>query len=215
MLEIREYKIAELRDIFETRDRQGIRRKLTRYGCKFEETGRGEGVVFNILSAPDEFKVFCITEMNVPAQADFRRMKMFYYAFFEDEDFMNMPDVDKEKYMSDEYEAVSRQTIRNWIRYLERANLIYRDKFECNYYAINKRSNGDRVVTEISRETYKEGWDVYWKNNKPEESDFAFLAAMEVWGGAVCRTPKNLINGIEWNKIERLKNIIINSIFEE
>ena len=57
MLEIREYKITELREIFGTRDRQGIRRRLQRYGCQFEETGRGDRAVFNILTAPDEFKI--------------------------------------------------------------------------------------------------------------------------------------------------------------
>lgn len=215
MLEIREYKIAELREIFGTRDRQGIRRRLQRYGCQFEETGWGERAVFNILTAPDEFKVFCITEMNVPAQADFRKMKMFYYALFEDEDFIDMPDVDKEHYMSDEYEHASRQTIRNWMRYLERANLIYRDTDDCNYYAVNKFSNGERYLTKISRETYKEGWREYWENVESYgDTPYAFYKASQVWGGAVCRTPKIIMNAIEWGRTKRLKEIIIDSMIE-
>ena len=215
MIEIREYKIAEMAEILGTRNRQGIRRKLTRYGCEFEETGRGKSVVFNILTAPDEFKMFCITELNIPAQVDLRRLKMFYYAFFEDEDFMTMPDVDKEIYMSDEFEHVSRQTIRNWVRYLERENLIMRDSDDCNYYAVNRYPNGERYLTPISREIYKEGWRVYWEHAKEYDSSYAYYKASKIWGGAACRTPKIIINGIEWARTKRLKEIIIDSMLNE
>lgn len=215
MIEVREYKIAELTEILGTRNRQGIRRKLTRYGCEFEETGWGRSVVFNILTAPDKFNVFCITELNIPAQVDLRRLKMFYYAFFEDEDFMTMPDVDKEIYMSDEFEHVSRQTIRNWVRYLERENLIMRDSDDCNYYAVNRYPNGERYLTPISREIYKEGWRVYWEYAKEYDSFYAYYKASKIWGGAACRTPKIIINGIEWARTKRLKEIIIDSMLNE
>ena len=215
MLEIREYKIAELIEILGTKSRQGIERKLERYGCKFEVSGWGKRVVFNILTTPDEFKVFCITKLNIPAQVNFRKLKMFYYAFFEDEDFIGMPDVDKENYMTDEYEHISRQTIRNWVKYLERENLIMRDTDDCNYYAVNRYPNGDRYLTPISRDTYKKGWSVYWEYAEEYDTFYAYYKATEVWGGAACRTPKIIINGIEWAKIKRLKDIIINSMLNE
>ncbi|MBE6783787.1 MAG: hypothetical protein E7536_07220 [Ruminococcaceae bacterium] len=215
MLEKRKYKIEELRTILNTRDRQGIQRKLTRYGCEFEVSGRGERTEFDILNVPDEFKMFCITELNIPAQSDFRKLKMFYYAFFEDEDFINLPDVEKENYMSDEYEHVSRTTIRSWVGYLDKANLIHKDTTDFTYFAVNHDENGKKTTTEISAETYKQGWREYWKHNIPDESSYAFKKAMEIWGGAVCRTPKIIMNGIEWAKTERLKEIIVNSMLKE
>lgn len=216
MIEIREYKIAELVEILGTRNRQGIRRKLMRYGCEFEETGWGKSVVFNILTAPDKFNVFCITELNIPAQVDLRRLKMFYYAFFEDEKVMIMSDVDRENYMDEHYEHTSRQTIRNWIGYLERENLIDRDTVNCRYCAVKKSSDGKKTVEEISKEIYKNGWDEYWHYIK-EEGDcyYAFSKACDIWGGAVCRIPRITINGIEWAKTKRLKEIIIDSMLNE
>ena len=215
MIEIREYKIAELVEILGTRDRQGIRRKLTRYGCDFEETGWGKNVVFNIMTAPDKFNIFCITELNIPAQVDLRRLKMFYYVFFEDEDFMIMSDVDREAYMEEHYEHISRQTIRNWIGYLERANLIDRDTIDCRYCAVNKLSDGKKIVKDISREIYKKGWAEYWRCiEEYEDSYYAFNMACDIWGGTVCRIPRITINGIEWSKIQKLKNIIVESMIE-
>ena len=118
---------------------------------------------------------------------------------------MTMPDVDKENYMSDEFEHVSRQTIRNWVRYLERENLIMRDSDDCNYYAVNRYPNGERYLTPISREIYKEGWRVYWEHAKEYDSFYAYYKASKIWGGAACRTPKIIINGIEWARTKRLK----------
>lgn len=215
MLEIRQYKISEIREILGTRDRQGIRKKLQRYGIDFEETGRGERVIFNILSVPDSFKLFCIIELNIPAQADFERMKLFYYLFFEDENFINMSDVDKENYMSDNYVRVSRLTIRNWVKYLERAELIHRDMNNCKYQAVIHNADGKKSTIEISQETYKAGWREYWKHNIPEESKKAFDKAIEIWGGVACRIPNIVINAIEWEKTKTFKEIIINSMFEE
>ena len=215
MLELKEYKISELREIFGTNDRQGILRKLQRYGIEYDVSGRGERTILNIKAVPDEFKLFCITELNIPAQVDFERLKLFYYLFFEDDNFMNMSDIDKERFMSDEYVRVSRLTMRNWVRYLERADLIYRDMKNCKYQAVRFDEDGNKSTIPISREIYIEGWREYWKHNIPEESRQAFDKAMEIWGGAASRIPNIIINAIEWNKTERLKEILINSMLKE
>ena len=94
----------------------------------------------------------------------------------------------------------------------ERENLIMRDTADCNYYAVNRYPNGDRYLTPISRDTYKKGWSVYWEYAEEYDTYYAYYKATEVWGGAACRTPKIIINGIEWAKIKRLKDIIINSM---
>ena len=53
MLEIKTYKFDEIADYLQTRNNQSIRRKLDRYGVKFQEEGRGRMKTFTILSIPD------------------------------------------------------------------------------------------------------------------------------------------------------------------
>ena len=42
-----------------------------------------------------------------------------------------------------------------------------------------------------------------------DDSYYAFSKACDIWGGVVCRIPRITINGIEWAKTKRLKEIII------
>ena len=55
MLELRKYPKAELSALFGTRDTQGLKRKLERYGIVYEEAGRGNSGVgkSSILNALD------------------------------------------------------------------------------------------------------------------------------------------------------------------
>ena len=48
MLELRKYPKAELSALFGTRDTQGLKRKLERYGIVYEEAGRGNTMTFDI-----------------------------------------------------------------------------------------------------------------------------------------------------------------------
>ena len=61
MLEPRDYTKNEISGILGTKDKQGIDRKLQRYGVDFTSTGRGENRVYTIKNIPFPFKVFCIT----------------------------------------------------------------------------------------------------------------------------------------------------------
>ena len=62
MLEIGQtYPKPELSRIFGTRDKQGLDRKLTRYGIVFDVCGRGERAAYTITAITDPFKVFAIT----------------------------------------------------------------------------------------------------------------------------------------------------------
>ena len=62
MLELRKYPKAELSALFGTRDTQGLKRKLERYGIVYEETGRGNTMTFDIKEITDEL-VRVITSM--------------------------------------------------------------------------------------------------------------------------------------------------------
>ena len=83
MLEERKYTIAEMAQITGTQNRQGIRRKLENYDIAFEESGRGNTVVFDVKNIPDKFKVFCIIDLGFSSQTDFKKlMYLFNNIFF-------------------------------------------------------------------------------------------------------------------------------------
>ena len=92
MLELKEYKKAELSAIFNTNDMQGLKRKLQRYGIRYQVQGRGERAIFTILETADPFKVFCICELGYDGGTDFRKLRNFLYCFFNDDEFRAMPD---------------------------------------------------------------------------------------------------------------------------
>lgn len=83
MLELREYTKAELSAIFSTNDMQGLKRKLQRYGIRYQVQGRGERAIFTILETADPFKVFCISELGYDGGTDFQKLRNFLYLSFE------------------------------------------------------------------------------------------------------------------------------------
>ncbi|MCH5198008.1 MAG: hypothetical protein J1E34_03780 [Oscillospiraceae bacterium] len=212
MLEIKEYTYNELSQIFGTSDRQGIKRKLRSYDIKYETQGRGERTVYKILEIPNKFKLFCITELQFPAQANFEKMLYYYYYFFNDDTFAGLPNQEQANIFMEQLFNVSRQTIANWVRYLEQANYVYLSNYDCKYYAVTKdKFTGQKLLTEISHEKYSRGWSAYWgiRRERPrEESGFAWREAMEIWGGCACKHRLPLQNAFYIDKIEELINII-------
>ena len=55
MLELRTYTYKEMSAMFGTRDTQGIKRRLTRYGIEYTVEGRGASARFNIDRISDPF----------------------------------------------------------------------------------------------------------------------------------------------------------------
>ena len=140
MLEIGQtYPKPELSRIFGTRDKQGLDRKLIRYGIAFDVCGRGESATYTITAITDPFKVFAITELGFDGGTDFTKLRNFYYHFFEDEVFMAMPDEVKEVRMREMGQPVSRQTIANYTPRLETNNLINRHTNNFIYYFASNR----------------------------------------------------------------------------
>ena len=68
MIELKKYTIHEMSAILNSKGKQAIERKLKRYDIEFITSGRGDDVVFEITAIQNKFKVFCITEFNMPAQ---------------------------------------------------------------------------------------------------------------------------------------------------
>ena len=59
MLEIRKYTKNELSAVLGTNNKQGIDRKLQRYGVEFVSTGRGQNLIYEIQELSDRFKLSC------------------------------------------------------------------------------------------------------------------------------------------------------------
>ena len=70
------YSKPELTQMLGTRSKQGIDRKLDRYGVVYEVCGRGERAVYTVKGMADPFKVFAITELGYDANTDFTKLRM-------------------------------------------------------------------------------------------------------------------------------------------
>ena len=103
MLELRDYSIAELRTILGTKDKQGIDRKLTGYGVEFSSSGYGDSRVYTVTRIPDPFKIYAITKLGIPAQADFTKIQNLYFYFFCVEGFAEWPLVEMEAILAEDF----------------------------------------------------------------------------------------------------------------
>lgn len=212
MLEInRVYSKPELTQMLGTKRKQGIDRKLQRYGIAFEVCGRGERAIYTIKAMTDPFKVFAITELGFNADTDFIKLRNFYYHFFEDDVFMAMPDEVKENLMRKMGQDVSRQTIATYTERLEANNMICRNTKNYIYYFAYR---GEQRLCDHSE--YVEAWHNYWSDIESGLNCFVAIFNMRAEHGGVARKqPKPEINGIYNEKIEYMLSLIQQSIDNE
>lgn len=212
MLEVgKVYTKPELSQIFGTKAKQGIDRKLERYGITFSVSGKGERAVYEIQKIQDPFKVFAITELGFDANTDFRKLRNFYFYYFNDEEFMAMPDEVKESRMRKEGKDISRQTIANYTAKLEVHDLINRYSPDYIYYFAYKRKQ--RIV---QREDYSKAWHEYWaKLNAGVNYYKAMDDMIFTYGGVARKQAIPQINGIYNKQIEYMLSLIQQSIENE
>lgn len=200
-----------LTEMLGTRSKQGIDRKLERYGVAFEVCGRGESAVYTIKAMADPFKVFAIVELGFDANTDFTKLRNFYYHFFEDEVFMAMPDEVKEGRMRKMGQDVSRQTIATYTQRLERNDLINRYTKNYIYYFANK---GEQRMCDHAE--YLEAWHNYWDDIDSGLDCYDAIDNMRAdYGGVARKQPIPEINGIYNEKIDYMLTLIQQSIESE
>ncbi len=212
MLELRKYGKAELSAILKTRSKEGMLRKLDRWGVSYDTpTGRGDNLIVPITHIADRFKVYCITELDFGANTEFQKVRNLYYAFFNDDEFMAMPDEVKEKRMSDAKKPITRQTIARYLARLDAKNLINRNTGEYIYYFAHKRRQ--RIV---ERGEYLKAWHEYWNDIDSGLYSREAIGNM-VWnyGGVARKQEKPDINGIYNEEIQFLCDLIQESIENE
>ena len=124
MLEKRLYKFDEIADYLGTRNNQGLRNKLQRYGVKFQEEGRGRMKTFNILSIPDPFPLYCVFDLGIDYRTDFKKLRDFTFFLLRDDDFSGRSGEMMEEYLHNGGYQISRQTIAKYIALYERMDLI-------------------------------------------------------------------------------------------
>ena len=215
MLEIRKYTKNELSAVLETNTKQGIDRKLQRYGVKFVSNGWGQTLMYEIQEVPDRFKLYCITEMGMSSLVNFEKFKCFCYYLFCDETFANFPIVEMEVIMSEDAVHVSRQTISNWLNRLSRIGYIHFDKTtECIYYAITKTPDGKKHYKEILQEVYCKGWNLYWSNKSKIGTNAAYTKMYDYVGGHPYKHPKIDQNIVCSEKIQKLIELVNESFLE-
>lgn len=208
MLEVKKYKKPELTAMFGTKDLQGLKRKLDRYGVIYKVAGRGEKAEFTITEITDEFKVFCITELGFDGATDFEKLLFFYYAYFNDEEFMAMPDEVKETRTEEKGKKVSRQTIANYVAKLDAKNLINKNTTNYIYYFAFEHTQ--RITDKAE---YSQAWKEYRGCIENKVSSYTAIKLMRSkYGGVARKQAIPEINGIYNDKIEYLQNLIQKSI---
>ena len=211
MLELRDYSKTELVEIFGTEDTQGLKRKLQRYGIKFQTTGRGRTLTFTITETADPFKVFCIDELGYDGRTDFVKLRNFLYCFLNDDEFRAMPDEVKEQRMKESGKPMCRQTIAGYIAKLDAQNLIDRNSGEYIYYFAYKDTQ--RIAT---RQEYSEAWKEYWEAKAAGANSIEAIGFMRFLHGGVARKQAiPQINGIFLEKLNRLNAAVCQSIENE
>ncbi len=211
MLEIRDYTKNEISKLLGTKDKQGIDRKLNRYGVEFTSIGRGERRVYTIENIQFPFKVFCITEMGFDATTDFIKVRNFYYHYFNDEIFMTMPDEVKENMLEERKEHISRGPIARYTQKLVANNMIHRNTSTFLYYFAYKQKQ--RLV---ERAEYTQAWHEYWHDILNGASSFDAIINMRANYGGVARKQAIPERNILLNeKIEYMLSLIYQSIDDE
>ncbi|MBQ7767381.1 MAG: hypothetical protein IJ403_00680 [Oscillospiraceae bacterium] len=209
MLELRTYTKDEIINILGTEDRQGIKRKLDGYGVEYIIDGWRD-YTLTITAINDPFKLFCITILGIPAQADFNKVKTLYYHLFCCPEFATKPYEVMASVLKEEGEKdpPSSKTVSKWVAYLGKIDFVAFDREDCSYYAIQKRKGGLRNCTEISKETYCTGWHIYWEYKECEGTDAAYYRMFNYVGGHPCRKAKMKPNAIYLNEINQLIDIL-------
>lgn len=189
MLEIRDYSIAELRTILGTKDKQGIDRKLTGYGVEFTSAGWADNRIYSIKAIPDPFKMYAITQLGIPAQADFTKIRNLYFYFFCVDGFAEWPLVEMEAILEEDGQKISSKTISKWLKYLEYLDYVKFSQCDYTYYAIYKATNGTKLYKEISKDTYLEGWRIYFDSRDEEGCGCAYIKMTNHIGGHPYKRP--------------------------
>lgn len=212
LLKIGSYSYPELAKILGANSKQGVDRKLEGYEVSFTSSGRSNKRIYQITEIKNPFRLYCITELGIHAQADFDKIRDIYYYFFCVDGFSNLPLVEMEKIMDADGFSHSRQATSKWIKYLRHLDYINYTQSDCNYYAISRDKQKNRVCKEITKEDYKKAWAIYFDYRSKEGSHLAYARMYNYIGGHPYKKPIYTENAIKQAEIEELIHMIIDTL---
>lgn len=208
MLELKSYTRDELADVLKTvRNNENIKNKLNTLGVEYNAEGRGENRTFEIINIPDEFKAYCMTELNFYGQTNFYKLKYFAYYFFNDDEFRKLTQNQMAEALKENCKPPCRQTIGGWYDKFKALDLFITDKSNCLYFSVY---NGKR--TEITQEQYKQAWALYWKYKKQYDYWTALEIACHHIGGYPLRIYLVQFNAFHIDTINTITEYAVRSI---
>ena len=105
---------------------------------EFTSNGWADKRIYTIKSIPDPFRMYAITKLGIPAQADFTKIRNLYFYFFFVDGFAEWPFGEMEAIMEEDGMDVSSKTISKWLTYLHHLDYINFSRSDFVYYSINK-----------------------------------------------------------------------------
>ena len=154
---------------------------------------------------------FFLTKYGISPNTNFDKLKIFFYNYFCDDEFRELPVTALAELMQENGRPISRQTMRSYIRHFNRNYLIMERSGNFIYYSV---SYGER--TEITKEQYSAAWREYWRVKKAYNDYSAARRAMyRVSNGYACKHEIADINGIYWKEISYLLDTICESFCRE
>ena len=214
MLQVRTYSFSELKEVLGTKDKQSTDRKLTRYGVEYASTGWADNREYTITHISDPFRMYCVLVLGTPPQADFEKIRNLYYYFFCVEGFTDLPLIEMAKVMEKEGVPASRQFVSKWIEYLRHLDYINFTQSECEYYAISRDEQDNRICKSISRTDYLHAWAIYFEWRDIEGCGLAYARMYNTIGGHPYKKPIYQQNALMAAEIQELIDIIIDTLPE-
>ena len=224
MLEVKSYLLSDLKVYLHTSNKQNTDNKLKRYGVKYtlpSKTARSRNPIYEITEITNPFKLYCVFDLGLPPQTDFTKFRDFLFYLFGDPDFSWRPAEMMEAYLDETHHSISRQTISNYIKQLERLGYVakagdmvyYRVYREYpDYYSQDYIQKHDIV----SREEYSAAWGIYWHYRRlGADSLAAFSIMYRRFGGAPRKQERVEQNALYTNELDYLNKLVCESFLAE
>ena len=216
MLELKTYSFAEISAYLHAGRSRGVRDKLDRYGVKCSEDGghTDQSKTYTITAIQDPFKLFCVFDLGIRPQTNFKKLRDFTAYLLTSDDFNWRPMEMMEEYLRRFTDGPSRQTISHYLRLFTDRNLIAMNG-EYVYYKVYK----DRGVQKheiITKEQYKAAWAVYWnRRNDGADSRVAYSVMYSWLNGVPRKQQKIATNGIYKTELDKLEEYATESFLAE
>ena len=208
MLECKTYTYAEFSALFNTRDNQGIKRRLDRWGIKYSTAGRGTGLKYTIEDISDPFVPFCILDLGFAPQTFFDKLNLFLYYFLNDKEFAGLPCEMMERRIENDGYTLSRQTIEKYLRQLDHQDLILRASGNYHYYFARL----GRLI-DTTKEKYSQAWREYWQDKENGcPAGEAITSMCMKYGGVAKKQAIIEFNGIYNNTLNALNDMVCDRI---